>query len=455
MQQDLYARELRLQEDEIYRLEDCIEEYQGIVRSLRQENHKLKHSVGEPIARPKAEKLDDEDEGGERSVLDNFDWSPNRPEREPLPIDPPEEPPPANIPLDDAAPEIELPSIDLGEPAPTSAQPNQAPAPTTLPTEPPPEIDVPSLPEAVEPAEPITPPISDPPPFEPERAASSTNAAPLDLNSMGANSLDEAPPFEPSPLTGAFWQGDAPSDDARSDWARYEPEAFRQPPGSPIEPVTAEAPSMAGLQTIDTIEVDVHHGPPEPTGEATLIALVRPRDPEGVVTLFQGEAAVMLRDPSRDSAAAKLARWDYTADEVAAAWRGLEENPALDFALVLPPAAPTGKSLELWVRLVDEAGEKTLARIAIVLDELPEPGTATARSEQAPPESEPEPVPEPLEPAAGSGWSRRTAAASQAPGTSTPPTAWRSTGDSPGGAESTIRVATFEEDAPARSQQYE
>ncbi|MEO0529756.1 MAG: hypothetical protein AAF266_04170 [Planctomycetota bacterium] len=44
LQTDLYQRELRLQEDEIYRLEDCIEEYQAIVRDYRCELAELKRA---------------------------------------------------------------------------------------------------------------------------------------------------------------------------------------------------------------------------------------------------------------------------------------------------------------------------------------------------------------------------------------------------------------------------
>ncbi len=45
MQADLYQRELRLQEDEIYRLEDYIEEYQGIIAGYRCEIDDLKREL--------------------------------------------------------------------------------------------------------------------------------------------------------------------------------------------------------------------------------------------------------------------------------------------------------------------------------------------------------------------------------------------------------------------------
>lgn len=46
LQSDLYQRELRLQEDEIYRLEDYIEEYQAIIRGYRCEVAELRSQLG-------------------------------------------------------------------------------------------------------------------------------------------------------------------------------------------------------------------------------------------------------------------------------------------------------------------------------------------------------------------------------------------------------------------------
>ena len=63
---------------------------------------------------------------------------------------------------------------------------------------------------------------------------------------------------------------------------------------------------------------------------------MRPLDETGDVGLFQGEAALMLRDREAPAGQAVIARWDYSATEVASSWRGLEEDPALDFALILP-----------------------------------------------------------------------------------------------------------------------
>lgn len=48
LQADLYQRELRLQEDEIYRLEDYIEEYQAIIRGYRIEVADLKKQLKQP-----------------------------------------------------------------------------------------------------------------------------------------------------------------------------------------------------------------------------------------------------------------------------------------------------------------------------------------------------------------------------------------------------------------------
>lgn len=102
-QRDAYIRELRLHEDQIYELQDCVNEYQAIVRQQRLENAHLREQI-EGDGPPAAERLDKPAAPGERSLLD-------RPA------------PPAGG--DDAdLPEIELgepdlPEIDLGEPVPS------------------------------------------------------------------------------------------------------------------------------------------------------------------------------------------------------------------------------------------------------------------------------------------------------------------------------------------------
>ncbi len=133
-ERDLYQRELRLQEDEIYRLEDCLEEYQCLVRRYRTENESLKAYASTPGA---AEKVDRPDT--QRSLLDD------RPKPGGGSATPPPRPPQRT-----KAPEIELPEIDMGEPVPAPGARKPAP------------LDVPGSSQMLE-APPFESNVSDPP----------------------------------------------------------------------------------------------------------------------------------------------------------------------------------------------------------------------------------------------------------------------------------------------------
>ncbi|QDU91177.1 hypothetical protein Pla175_45970 [Pirellulimonas nuda] len=141
-ERDLYQRELRLQEDEIYRLEDCIEEYQCLVRRYRTENESLKSYAGTPGgSTPSVEKLDSEPQ--QRSLLDD------RPS-------PGGQGPNSRPPQRTKAPEIELPEIDMGEPVPAPRVPKPAPSAAPGP------VEIPGGAEMLE-APPFQSNVADPP----------------------------------------------------------------------------------------------------------------------------------------------------------------------------------------------------------------------------------------------------------------------------------------------------
>ena len=348
VQWDLHARELRLQEDEIYRLEDCIEDYQAIIRSLRRENIELKQSLGQPLT-TKATKLDEEESSGERSLLDDLQWSPDRPTPKPPSSEPLPPTPPASPTTNgesegesDVAPDIALPPIDGGELG-------DAPA-----FDDPPAIELPTNDETEPGATPPAPleqasPFGDDPPNE---------LLPAPSIPSGEAGGEEQPAEEVAPL--------------------FEPQALFDPSRDPLHnyggidnatvmPTTSLAPALEDLIPVASVALVSDPGPPEATGEATIVALVRPLSPVGETTLFQGEVSLVLRYPQRTDAKAQIARWDYSPSEVASSWRNMEKNPLLDFALILPHGAPTGQPLDLWVQLVDSAGRKKRGKTEVVL----------------------------------------------------------------------------------------
>ncbi len=420
---DLYFRELRLQEDEIYRLEDCIKEYQGLIRGYRVEIDQLKSGgSGSPTPAGSRAPLEDrfEPTPSQGGVLDDSDAP--RPLRQLL-----EPPQPRSTP----APLIDVPPIDLGEPfdrpvAPPSMDvpPQTAPLKTAPPAGVPP-IDVPALP-------------NEPPPVAPGDRYDPSEALPLPRDSQPLDIL----PLESEPLGVAPGRDDQASPDA---W-------------------------LEALPIGDAL-VDGYAGPTIESGEATLVTLITTTAASGAPTLFRGEVSLMLIDPDEDPEAQypegrKLARWDFTSGEVADSWRDDMPMPVLDLAVVLPREAPLDRKLELWVRLVDDQGEKVLRKTDLTLGRLAsietaklamaEPVTESPApapeqlSEQAP-EQISEPVSEPVE-LVTTDWRASTRPVPVVAGVPAADSGWRRSDAPAPGPRQMIQVVTHEEPAPARIQ---
>ncbi|TWT73850.1 hypothetical protein Pla123a_37440 [Posidoniimonas polymericola] len=319
---DIYLRELRLQEDEIYRLEDCIQEYQGIIRNYRAEAQQLKattDSAGAVTPRPAPT--------APRSLLDGAGTPADRRSPGLQRIDPPA----ADNLSEEEDSLFDVPSIDLGEPM--AAPPGAA----ADPVEPPP----------------LGVPAQDPPPL-PQRSAPPAGAPPIDI-----------PPLD-EPLGG----GDvAPLPDARYTPAEELPplSQSRPEPNNPTAPIESEpdgaGPEFAAVlptEPLGGLTVHGYAGPALDSGEPTLVTLIRLRTLLGEPTGFAGQASLMLIDPRVGEDGQKLARWDFSADEVAASWRADASQPVLDLAVVLPSGVPLDEELELWVRLVDEPNDQKL-----------------------------------------------------------------------------------------------
>lgn len=101
-QRDAYIREIRLHEDQIYELQDCVNEYQAIVRQQRLENRRLRDELGDDGV-PEAKRIGDPDRPAERSLLDR-----------PAPPAATDDPDLPDIDMGEPG----LPEIDLGEPVP-------------------------------------------------------------------------------------------------------------------------------------------------------------------------------------------------------------------------------------------------------------------------------------------------------------------------------------------------
>lgn len=286
MQTDLYQRELRLQEDEIYRLEDYIEEYQGIVRGYRCKVEDLERDL--------------RDRQNERRNSSPPSLSPAAEE---LPTPAATRPdPPSAIDLSEM-PEIETPD-------PTELSP---PAEATTPLNVPSADEEPPLFNGAD-ASPIGSPANTP---TSQVALATTTAG--DRRSIETATLVEAEPSPPNPYPLAK-------------------------PAPYVAPATNTDPFLRlGIDTTN-----------EPGVFVAVIATVEGEPLSG----FAGEASIMLTDPTIDGRRRRIARWDFTTEEVTTATGS--DDSFLRLPVVLPTDVPDDRPLRVWVRLVDEAGGKRL-----------------------------------------------------------------------------------------------
>lgn len=267
-QRDAYIRDLRMQEDQIYELQDYMTEYQELLRQQRCENNRLRKKLEQQSTTPIDPDLDEGD--GERSLLDRA------------------------VPFNSESPanDSELPAIDLGEPAL-------------------PEIDL---------GEPLP-----------------------------AGGAEELPPRSLDDLSHTMQQSE-----------------------TQLASATVFVPPPRPTEVADSCAIYAEQMSLEPATEGEqsaigLMAIVEPLTAGGAAGYFAGEVSLMLVDPLASDEEWELARWDYTPEEVDAAWRD-HSRRVLDLPLAVPASTPRGRPLELWIRLKTLEGErKILCSTAVTL----------------------------------------------------------------------------------------
>ena len=292
LQADIYQRELRMQEDRIYQLEDCVEEYQAIVRGYRMEVAELKGDG----ATTKSSKTNNTTvikplDGGDSDTNLQFQ-APSK--------------------LVDEAPAF----------SPTAADAQQF-APTFTP-------ETETLPLPSETAE-------EAPPFIPQSYEESLPSPLVVLIPDGETAIELVSPVETESAQEAQELG--------SDHPSTEPSLAQRPVG---------------------IAIAIRNGSPSESGMATIMANCRLLDEEITLEDFEGEVSIMLADPSVVGSPKRIARWDYTAEEIQQAWKlrpSKSQNSVIELPLILPKHIPTDRTLEVWVRMLEPNGKKRLANV--------------------------------------------------------------------------------------------
>lgn len=105
--------------------------------------------------------------------------------------------------------------------------------------------------------------------------------------------------------------------------------------------------------------------PSDTSSDGGLQVVIEPRDTASRLTEATGDIAIAVLDPSQTGPAARLARWNFSADEVATHFKGTEAGGGLHFRLTWPDATPTVDNLLLFVRLTTADGQQFVAEYAL------------------------------------------------------------------------------------------
>jgi hypothetical protein len=104
-------------------------------------------------------------------------------------------------------------------------------------------------------------------------------------------------------------------------------------------------------------------------GDEGILVVFEPRNARGEMVAEPGDVSIALVDPERSGPQARVARWDFAANE---AFEQFHRSGVLgrgyEFELPWPDAAPQNKKLDLFVRYVTPDGRKLLSKMTISVD---------------------------------------------------------------------------------------
>ncbi|MGD9720046.1 MAG: hypothetical protein AB7O59_02390 [Pirellulales bacterium] len=93
-------------------------------------------------------------------------------------------------------------------------------------------------------------------------------------------------------------------------------------------------------------------------GDEGLLIVFEPRDAAGHLVRWPGKVSVVAMDPAQQGEAARVARWDFPAEEVPAHYLSTVFGRGLQFELPWPGDPPDTRELKLFVRFTTEEGQK-------------------------------------------------------------------------------------------------
>lgn len=302
---DLIARDRRMQENQIYALQDYVKQYQQLVCRYRAENASLRSQLAEGTS------------PGETAPAERSSVPPAR----------------ASAPAR-SAPEFQTPippgAKELQSPPPSAAPPAAAPGTT-------PKND--SL---------LVPPLKSTRSGKSSRPgdpASNAGASAKTSTNLLLASYDQASEASPTNEAASTTDGLGTADQLLS--------------GDSTKPRSESSKFRAHISG-EVVANDSGGGP-------RLIIDVLPSVASGGTESFEGKVSLMLLANGPNGQKRNLGRWDFSRDDVHAARRKGENEQALRFFIELPANIAVNGETQLWARIMPLEGGKSLAHAAVDL----------------------------------------------------------------------------------------
>jgi hypothetical protein len=103
-------------------------------------------------------------------------------------------------------------------------------------------------------------------------------------------------------------------------------------------------------------------------GDEGVIVVIEPRDNRDRLVKRPGDVSVAIIDPALSGEAARIARWDFTADEIAPLFPKTPRGEGIQLNLRWPASPPEHERLVVFVRYTTAEGDRYEASQSILID---------------------------------------------------------------------------------------
>lgn len=132
------------------------------------------------------------------------------------------------------------------------------------------------------------------------------------------------------------------------------------PSGAPKVGPTGDSSAVHGVPTKLVINKRLTGGLDRDghNGDEGVLVVVEPRDAQGQLVKSGGDVSIVVMDPALEGSAQRVARWDFSADEVPSHFQSTPLGQGLRFQLAWPAEPPKNRQLQLFVRYTTPDGAK-------------------------------------------------------------------------------------------------